>query len=476
MKLKASNALAICILIAEMLYVWIYFSVIQYNSTEKILAETGQAAVICLIVTTVSIYYVTQKVGFFFCFIVLSYLFAFGQSILISFGFKLPNSPFSISYSGFTTYDIKNSAMLGMLAICTVAIGFCMVIQKKVETIQPPPVFRDEKNLCQIGWVLLIISIIPTFYLLFVDIAGTFSSGYGSTLNAYIGIEKICSLISGFFTSGLLIIFCFERKRPSRVCLYVCVSLYCLLQIAGGSRISVFRLGIVFFVITNLYFKTINKRKALLIFFACLAGTFIFSIVSSARNYIYNIADLSLFIKEITINVWENNFLVASLREMGNTQIINTLVYSKCPSEVGYQYGLSFIKMLWAILPNLIGSVYTGHVGVDITFSALYTKTSSGLGASYISEGYWNFGWLSLIYFILFGYILGKVEMSFNKACNSKNIKATTMFLLVYSMYYMIFMVRSELIGFGRAFVFYAIIPVLLSKVRIGDRKGINFN
>lgn len=476
MKLKASNAFVICILIAEMLCIWIYFSVIQNNSTEKTLVEIGQAAVICLIVTAVSIYYVTQKVGFFFCFIILSYLFSFGQSILISFGIKLPNSPFSISYSGFTINNLKDSAMLGMLAICTVAIGFCMIIQKKVETIQAPPVFRDEKKLCQIGWVLLITSIIPTFYLLFVDIVGTFNSGYSSTLNAYIGIEKICSLISGFFTSSLLIIFCFERKCSRRVFLYVCISMYCLLQIAGGSRISVFRLGIVFFVITNLFFKTINKRKALIILFACLAGIFIFSIVSSARNYIYNTADLSLFIKEITINVWKDNFLIASLREMGNTQIINTLVYSKCPSEVGFQYGLSFIKMLWAMLPNLIGSAYTGYVGVDITFSALYTKTSSGLGASYISEGYWNFGWLSLIYFILFGYILGKVEMRFIKACNSKNMKATTMFLLVYTMYYMIFMVRSELLGFGRAFVFYAIIPTLLSKVRIGDRRESNSN
>lgn len=234
---------------------------------------------------------------------------------------------------------------------------------------------------------------------------------------------------------------------------------------AGGSRIEIFRLAVICLVISGMYRKELNRRKWIYIIVLGMVGIFALSLVSNIRNYIYLSDDIGELIKKAIQNLWENNFIVAAINEMGNTQLINTLVYTKCPSEVPYQYGLSFLKMIWGIIPNFIGSAYTGYIGVDITFSPLYTVTSAGMGASYISEGYWNFGYFSIAYFILFGIFWGWIVKKFNEACKGKLLNPENIFVIIYVMYYIVFLVRSESLGFGRSFVYYALIPYLLCKI-----------
>ena len=79
--------------------------------------------------------------------------------------------------------------------------------------------------------------------------------------------------------------------------------------------------------------------------------------------------------------------------ELGNTQIINTLVYKECPKIIDYAYGTSYFKMLFSMIPNLWGGVHPSSIDVDSVFSPLYSKTT-GLGSSFLAEAYWNFGCL----------------------------------------------------------------------------------
>ena len=199
-----------------------------------------------------------------------------------------------------------------------------------------------------------------------------------------------------------------------------------------------------------------------------LSGMFVFSIVSAARIWMSNGVNATGIVKMVIKDLIENNFLFACIREMGNTQIINTLVYKDCPSLVEHQLGYSYVKILWAILPNFIGAAYTGYIGVDITFSKLYPLTSAGLGASYISEGFWNFGYGSLIIFLIFGCLLGLLERKFIELCNSNGKKnATTVFVAVYLMFYILFRVRGEFLSFGREMVYYVLIPLFLCKLNL---------
>ena len=317
------------------------------------------------------------------------------------------------------------------------------------------------------GGVLLIVSAVPTFYELYKDMTTVFSVGYGNTLGNATGIDKIFVLISGFYISAVLILYCFEEKK--RYIVYLALGLYSIMQLLGGSRISVFRLAIVLLIISNLLRKEINKKRLVWIFLFGLIGVFAFSFVSSARNYIYLADDVQLFFKKTAGDLWENNFIISAIKEMGNTQVINTLVYSLCPSKVEYRYGLSFVRSIYSIFPNVFNLKY---ISIDEIFSGFYTVTNAGCGASFIAEGYWNFGYFSAFFFLALGYIWAVLADRFKRICNEEYVNPEKAFLIVYLMYFMIFLVRSESIELGRSFVYYALVPILMSKTLHSNRGG----
>lgn len=287
-----------------------------------------------------------------------------------------------------------------------------------------------------------------------------FSIGYGNTLGNATGIDKIFVLISGFYISAILILYCFEEKKRNIV--YLALGLYVIMQLLGGSRISVFRLAVVLLIISNLFRKEINRKNIIWIFLIGIIGVFVFSFVSSARNYIYLANDVKMFFKKTASDLLENNFIFSAIKEMGNTQVINTLVYSLCPSKVEYRYGLSFVRSIYSIFPNILNLKY---ISIDEVFSGFYTVTNAGCGASFIAEGYWNFGYLSVFFFLGLGYIWAVLAYQFKKICSMEYVNPEKVFLIVYLMYFMIFLVRSESIELGRSFVYYALVPTLMSRL-----------
>jgi len=124
--------------------------------------------------------------------------------------------------------------------------------------------------------------------------------------------------------------------------------------------------------------------------------------------------------------------------------------------------------MLWAIFPNFMGNSYTGYIGVDITFSPFYQKTSAGLGASYLAEGYWNFGWLAVCVFPIFGMILCCLDNAFERISNSScQVSAIKCFVIVCAFYYLSFLPRGELNSFARNMIYYVVIPAMISKIKV---------
>ena len=98
--------------------------------------------------------------------------------------------------------------------------------------------------------------------------------------------------------------------------------------------------------------------------------------------------------------------------------------------------------------------------------------TNAGCGASFIAEGYWNFGYLSAFFFLALGYIWAVLADRFKRICNEEYVSPEKVFLIVYLMYFMIFLVRGESIELGRSFVYYALVPVLMSKTLCGNWEG----
>lgn len=463
MKSKIRNRKSIAILGMESLGILLFFLLVRTDSDIAMLRLTGLAALVSLCVTLSVLHSVSRTFSYFHLFIAFAYLFSFGQSMLMLFGYRLPKSAFSISSSGFSAVTIRWSSLFVILALQCTSIGYCLISRKTSVTDHMAEI-SDRRSALTVGWGLLLLSIVPTFYLLVKDIVVTFTVSYGSTLGPRHGIDKICQLISGFFPSSLLILFNFEQRRKQRRIVYLLILAFCALEVIGGSRIEVFRLAVTLFIVAFVVRKSLTRKNLIALFLLLIAGLFVFSLVSSARIYLNDVSNPAVFIAETMGSLLKKNFLLSAVGEMGNTQIINTLVYAECPEKVGFQYGFSYVKMLWAILPNIWGKAYTGYIGVDITFSPLYSLTEAGLGASYVSEAYWNFGWFALLYCAFFGAAIGKTENILTDHANRKQSSAVPIFLALYVMFFIIFMVRGEMLEFGRSMVYYAIIPVLLMR------------
>lgn len=456
-RVKKSQVVAMMIFLVEIIGTLV---LAQINVSENVLKKIGYVAIIYGVLSTVALYYVKKEWDVFLIFMIMCYLFSFGQCILAAFGYKLGVFAFSMDRGFFSNQEILKASVFSFIAIAITGMGYCLHRKSiKYEKLSKKPVLTDN-TLCRVAWGLLVISFVPTFYELYKDVTTVFSSGYGNTLGNATGIDKFFVLLSGFYTSAILILYCFEEKRRKTV--YLALGSYALLQLLGGSRISVFRLAIVLLVISRFYRREISKRNAVLIFVFGLVGLFAFSFVSSARNNIYLASDVRLFLKKTATDLIENNFIISAIKEMGNTQVINTLVYSLCPKKVDYRYGMSFVRSVYSIFPNILNLEY---ISIDEVFSQYYTVTNAGCGASFIAEGYWNFGYLSGFFFMILGYAWGTLSNSFCRFCNSKYVKPESIFVIIYLMYYMIFLVRSESIELGRSFVYYAIIPILICKL-----------
>lgn len=197
---------------------------------------------------------------------------------------------------------------------------------------------------------------------------------------------------------------------------------------------------------------------------AGLIGVFALSLISSIRTMIYASSNLPELIRQAALDLWQNNFIVETLRELGNTQIINTLVYKECPKIIDYAYGTSYFKMLFSMIPNLWGGVHPSSIDVDSVFSPLYSKTT-GLGSSFLAEAYWNFGCLSIIFCFVLGKIFTYIDIDLNEVCGldaqNNKIKA---YLYFYLCFLLIFWVRSSCNGFGRSMLF-AVVPIIMNKI-----------
>lgn len=163
---------------------------------------------------------------------------------------------------------------------------------------------------------------------------------------------------------------------------------------------------------------------------------------------------------------------ISILEAMGNGMFIITTDHAGIPDIV--EDGVNGIVMknkenayskVASFKANELNFLNLEYISIDEVFSPYYTVTNAGCGASFIAEGYWNFGYFSVLFFIALGYVWGTLSNRFKQLCNSKYVKPENFFVIVYLMYYMIFLVRSESIELGRSFVYYAVIPILISKL-----------
>ena len=82
------------------------------------------------------------------------------------------------------------------------------------------------------------------------------------------------------------------------------------------------------------------------------------------------------------------------------------------------------------------------------------------MGSSFISESYYCFGFLGIIYVLFLGYIITKVSIDMFSYSKEKNVIGA--FVCYYLAYCLIFTVRGDTFNIASSVFQYAIIPIMI--------------
>ena len=217
----------------------------------QVMTFTGMVAIVTLIIVGILLYRTVRQLNFFLLFILAGFIFEFGQSIAVSLGgynCLNPNWFLNINSGFFNSSEIWRSFFFShMFMMSLIASYIAFYKEKKISCIRRKEI--SNNNQIYVGYFLLFISVVPTFYLLMKDITTVQMLGYEASLQETHGIEKIYTLISELFPVSLIWLLIFDRRKWSQRFILTMVFTYMVLQLAGGSRIQIFRFVIVLLLV-----------------------------------------------------------------------------------------------------------------------------------------------------------------------------------------------------------------------------------
>lgn len=429
-------------------------------SVRQALCLVGIIATIGCAISVVILLYVSRTIDFFLIFILLSYLFSFGQSFAVL--LNLDAGFDGLLYLGngnFSSSTIFYSALSVLQMITSFVIGYVLFYERKCEKVAC--LKEGNKRLLKCGRALIIINIIPSFYLAVKDLVNVLNSSYANSRENLTKIDSILTLFSSLFYSGLIMSIIGETNKRRKRLVYLLMTCYFIIELLGGSRFDLFRFGVMFVIIVidrhkKIRIKDILKTVALVCFFGL-----ILSVVSSSRqSSIKNINDLVL---AITTSIEEGGVVGKVFFETGITQLFNAVVFENCPQNIDFCYGASLYKIVLGCIPNLgFWNVHPTGITTEVVFSPLYANF--GLGSSLWSEFYWNFGLVgACVILVLFGVIVSRISHKHRVALRSDN--KIFLFIIYYLIYYFSISIRSDMTQIGRDLVYYAVLPLLISKL-----------
>lgn len=456
------------LLIIVLIAVSLFYNPSVHN-IEQTLICVGWLAISVTVSLFVLLMLLLRRINYFVVFLLLASMFSFGQSVTVCLNMKIGYTGIlNISNGYFDSAVIFRASLHVMKAMVAMALGYTLLYNDGVVKARSHLQSSDTpRSLRCLGWLLIAISIIPTFYLVIKDVIILKSDIYANSKYEVTGLDKIFTLISGFFDAGVILLLICEKRKFYKTVLWVVLLMYMVMQIAGGSRFDVFKYMALLVVI---FFDNHKKIKFKHIVFFILGVLFIgllFSVVSTVRQVKLNsIGDYIVYIFE---SFSENNIFSRVLYEAGITQVFNTLVYSKCPTVVDYCYGASLYKIFLGWIPNLgFWSVHPTGISTEVVFSPLYANF--GLGSSLWAEAYWNFGEIgSYIFLFVLGGLFSRLIRRQDQALQSGNY--VVQFIIYYFMFYFVISVRSDMVQIGRDMLYYVGMPLVVFNLLRGKRR-----
>lgn len=318
------------------------------------------------------------------------------------------------------------------------------------------------RALKRVGYLLLIISVIPAFYELILRFNSAISSAYDGLqeTNTY-GIYSILNKLIPFFKISLLCLMLGykENKNISKFILVFGIAFYAV-QIFFGNR-GIPLISIITLIwLYNIAVKRIDKKLFVILLICLIPITAIISVIRENRiqsgmyNWIFNIGSL------MQEKIIEKNPIVETIYEMGTAIYPTAYVIDKVPEKMDYQYGKSYVLSVFSIITVNITNEKNNLVYEMNAVAQISELAGSSFGGSYIEEAYVNFGWLSP----LFAFLVGVMFEILNRKINSSKA-LINLALIAYFLNPLLWTVRNVMITLPREFVWYILPTYILYKL-----------
>ena len=412
------------------------------------------------------------RLNFYTIFLSFTYMFYFGQFLLLFLG--VPMSSGRTIIDDILPYEnLVNTSrfvLVFMIIMNFSVLSSSFNLHKYTPKISIKHKTKDvltsvyAHNFKKVALVLFIISVVPSFIILIQNILITFELGYGAIFKSdnYTqgGFNNILRFVSKFtIPSFIMMLISFKNDRKLKYIVFI-ICVYLTLYFLSGSRLNGVLLISSMVLIKHIWYSPITRKQGLILLVGALLGAIFLSSISEIRNAFYVSSDISQLIKDVVSGVLKENPFVLIFEEAGYTFLSISTVLTYSPSVVEHYNGMSYINSIFMLVPNLFWDVHpAAQINTDIIFKS-YLSNYGGIGSSFISEAYWNFGYYSLILAILYGALIGfLVKSTFRNVSKNNFVKV---YLAIYISQISLFYVRSDTVSFWRNFVYYGLGPLLV--------------
>lgn len=316
----------------------------------------------------------------------------------------------SASFSS-VPYDILlNSFKFSLITISSIVIGYLVFVNRRTSDVTITNIELDDsltKKIRVISFWIIGLTIIPLIYIDFIKIQHSLVNGYVG-INT-LGDENAFVKYAGTFTSFtrpavlLLIVSYYKTQKKARTVLIV-FCLYSLLEMLSGSRATSMIYIIASLILYSRLFSY-KKSNLFVILFLFFATLYILPSITVVRQSTYTVEDVIDATGEVRAGGGQ---IDALLTEFGGTQI--SVAYALQFTD-RFNYGLTYLISMINISPKIPKSILP-LISNDLTYTNSFpSEYNYTLGGSCIGESYYNFGWLSPLFALLIGFLIGKIDV-----------------------------------------------------------------
>ncbi|MGQ9579379.1 MAG: O-antigen polysaccharide polymerase Wzy [Armatimonadota bacterium] len=320
----------------------------------------------------------------------------------------------------FSSDVLAETVHLVLLCIVAMHLGAIVGVPVSVKQSEQPrqPSVQSTEVIATrlVGWLLFIISVVPTAIYLRACVSTVMSSGYAAIYfqGIPVGVESVWRVLSVFFVPGVFFLLAGSRGvflnaaiATAAIVAYSLTNFFIGDRGGGGYAL----VGFVW-----LWHRCIRAFKPWKILLVLLAMGLVFPIIGNVRSIPgEHRASLSVF-AEAFFSV--GNPVTALITELGTTMCTVAYTLMLVPSERAFDYGTGYLRAMMTLVPSLYWTTTEAYsTWLVWTVAPDFARMGGGLGYSFIAEAYANFGWLgSILFTFVLGYALAKLAVWVNSS------------------------------------------------------------